>query len=333
MVRINQDGTWTLIANISAFVQNNPVQQLPPGDYIAEGEPHTMVAVDGDLYVVEANSGQLLRVTTGGQISRVSDLSVGHPVPAAVAYRDGRFYVGDLGVFPIWRGAVKIHAITPGREKILFAEGLTAILGLAFDRQGQLYALETANVDNQGPQPGTGRVVRITSSGLVEVASGLTFPTGMTMGPDGNLYVSHCGYCFEPGKGELVRINLQSDPGMPLPETSVEGAPVTFPETGYSLEGDFLAYWRENGGLPVFGYPIDSARQVDSQVAQWLERVRLELHPANAAPYRVLLSRLGVEALARQGVDWQGLPKASPSAPHYFKATGHAIAYGPFWSY
>ncbi len=27
------------------------------------------------------------------------------------------------------------------------------------------------------------------------------------------------------------------------------------------------------------------------------------------------------------------MPKASPSAAHYFKETGHAISYGPFWSY
>ena len=27
------------------------------------------------------------------------------------------------------------------------------------------------------------------------------------------------------------------------------------------------------------------------------------------------------------------VPKASPTAPHYFAETGHAISYGPFWSY
>ena len=86
------------------------------------------------------------------------------------------------------------------------------------------------------------------------------------------------------------------------------------------------------GGLPVFGYPIASAQQVDGRVAQWLERARFELHAENSEA-RVLLGRLGVEVLERQGRDWRSFPKASPGAPHIFAQTGHAIAYAPFWRY
>jgi hypothetical protein len=105
---------------------------------------------------------------------------------------------------------------------------------------------------------------------------------------------------------------------------------ITFAETGQSLQGRFLDYWRGNGGLPVFGYPI--AAQGGAPQAQVFERARFELHPENRAPYDVLLGRLGVEALESQGQDWQTFSKADPSAPHYFAATGHAIA-PQFWSY
>ena len=123
-------------------------------------------------------------------------------------------------------------------------------------------------------------------------------------------------------------------PGRPqqLPETGAEGAPLHFPETGYSLDAEFRQYWQAYGGLPVFGYPIDSARQVDGQVVQWLERARFELHPENRAPYNVLLGRLGVEALERQGIDWRTLPRADAGTAHYFRETGHAIA-REFWGY
>ncbi len=120
---------------------------------------------------------------------------------------------------------------------------------------------------------------------------------------------------------------------LPLPETSEAGDSLAFPQTGYSLDGDFRGYWEAHGSLPVFGYPISSAQQVDGQVVQWLERARFELHPGNKAPYHVLLGRLGVEALQRQGREWQSFPKAHASAPHYFKETGHAIADPAFWSY
>jgi Tol biopolymer transport system component len=130
----------------------------------------------------------------------------------------------------------------------------------------------------------------------------------------------------------IPRFAPRAGPVMPLPNTSVSGAPLLFPETGYSLEGDFLSYWRAHGGLSAFGYPIDSARDSDGRVVQYLERARFELYPQQAAPYRVLLGRLGVEALERQGRAWQDFPKASPSAAHYFSATGHAIA-PQFWGY
>jgi hypothetical protein len=40
------------------------------------------------------------------------------------------------------------------------------------------------------------------------IASGLTFPTAMTFGPDGALYVSHKGFAFPPGQGEILLITV-----------------------------------------------------------------------------------------------------------------------------
>jgi hypothetical protein len=36
-------------------------------------------------------------------------------------------------------------------------------------------------------------------------------PTGMTIGPNGNLFISHRGHGFSnlPGQGEIITINLQ----------------------------------------------------------------------------------------------------------------------------
>jgi sugar lactone lactonase YvrE len=60
------------------------------------------------------------------------------------------------------------------------------------------------------PTPGNGDIVRIDPSGArTTIVSGLTFPTGMTMGPDGNLWVSNKGFGpTTPGFGEILRINL-----------------------------------------------------------------------------------------------------------------------------
>ncbi len=120
---------------------------------------------------------------------------------------------------------------------------------------------------------------------------------------------------------------------------SAQAADRCFPETQQCVGGRFREYWERNGGLPVFGFPRTAAAPELSRdtnqtyPTQWFERNRFEHHAANAAPYDVLLGRLGDDRLRQMGVDWQSLPKADPGAPHFFAQTGHAIAFVPFWNY
>ncbi len=112
-----------------------------------------------------------------------------------------------------------------------------------------------------------------------------------------------------------------------------QGPAVAFAETGQSLQGRFLDYWRSNGGLPVFGYPITA--QSGAPLAQAFERARFEYHPENRAPYDVLLGRLGVEALQAQGRDWQAFDSvaSAPAGCRYFAETKHSLcgAFAAYW--
>jgi hypothetical protein len=71
-----------------------------------------------------------------------------------------------------------------------------------------------------------------------------------------------------------------------------------FSETGCYVGGAFWAYWRERGGLPIFGYPLTNERAEGGLTIQYFERAVFEWHPRNPEPYKVLLRRLGAEALA-----------------------------------
>lgn len=71
----------------------------------------------------------------------------------------------------------------------------------------------------------------------------------------------------------------------------------TFKETGYTVAEPFLSYWRERGGLSIFGYPISNLYEDGNLKVQWFERVRMEYHPENPADTQVLLGHLGYEAL------------------------------------
>jgi hypothetical protein len=129
-------------------------------------------------------------------------------------------------------------------------------------------------------------------------------------------------------------------PGGALPtgnECSLGGSAQTFNQTGYTVSGTFNSFWKQNGGLPVFGYPISNARTETNSsgftvCTQWFERQRFELHNG-----QVLLGLLGSERGRedfRQMADQGALaPKGSaPAGCSFFKETGHTLC-GGFKSY
>jgi hypothetical protein len=73
-----------------------------------------------------------------------------------------------------------------------------------------------------------------------------------------------------------------------------------FAETGHAIGGAFWDYWRERGGLAVFGYPLSDELLEDGRTTQYFERAVMEWHPENDDPWKVLLRRLGAEAWERR---------------------------------
>jgi len=220
VIKVNADGTTELVADLSAFVKANPVAAPNPADFEPDEGAYGLEAWDGQLYVTESNHGALDKVDPAtGTVTRVLDLSAteGHLVPTAeVVGPDGKLYLSNLMPFPVVAGDATVYTVTPDGMLGVFATGVTAVLGLAFDADGRLYVLETSGPGVGGPiTPGTGRVVRLTDGGGLEViATGLVFPSGMVMGADGKLYISNYGFGFPPGAGQVVTVDLTA----PLPE-------------------------------------------------------------------------------------------------------------------
>lgn len=110
-----------------------------------------------------------------------------------------------------------------------------------------------------------------------------------------------------------------------------------FGETQHTLRGPFRQFWEENGGIPVFGFPVtEEFSQTTPEgtfTVQYFERNRFELHSEKPAPYNVLLGRLSDVQLREQGRDWFAFPKGQPQdGCQFFAETEHSVC-EPFLSY
>jgi len=216
-------GKWTMLANMSEAVAEYPAAHVAP-DFEADGVFYSMIPLNGKLYIVESNHGQIWSVTPKGKVEMVTDVSAveDHIVPtAAVPTLDG-LLVGNLGLFPITPGSSVLLTLRsecspllawlehcdPGTMQVAGSSspGLTTVVSMDWGPDGALYVLELSDASGF-PTPGYGKVVRIKNGLAQDVITGLSVPTGMTFGPDGALYVSNWGAADAP-IGQILRFNI-----------------------------------------------------------------------------------------------------------------------------
>ena len=138
---------------------------------------------------------------------------------------------------------------------------------------------------------------------------------------------------------ELTRDRVFPEVG-PFPDSQ---SSIYIEPTKHSLSEPFLSYWRNNGGLAIFGYPIsepfNEQNEDDGKTyqVQYFQRNRFEFHPENQPPYDVLLGLLGNDFKAMQALMtvWGppvagGPPIAQPLRKPARPAAGGEFLKGPF---
>ena len=107
-----------------------------------------------------------------------------------------------------------------------------------------------------------------------------------------------------------------------------------FAATGQCIGGGFLARWRATGGTAINGLPLSGEfrQQLEDNneyTVQYFERVRMEYHPENAAPYDILLGQFG--RAIRPADPPAAVDPRSPTL--YYAATGHNIGshFATYW--
>lgn len=164
---------------------------------------------DGKLYIIDTGANALLGWTEEEGLTTVhawTDLTV----PTAIKFApDGSFYVGFLGI-GIAPGAGHVEHWSADGSTLLETFGnLTAVTDILVAQDGSLYAVQLlTELTEQGPNPNSGNVVKVTAEGATPVAEGLYTPFGLAQDAEGNLYVSVGSAFAEPTAGAILKIEL-----------------------------------------------------------------------------------------------------------------------------
>jgi hypothetical protein len=206
------------VADISAYeAANNPDQGA------RDSNPNSVTSKSGRIFVVDAGGNSLLQVQRSGAISTVAVFPVrllpappgsGLPDPVevqavptnVVVGPDRALYVSQLTGFPFIPGAARIYRVVPGSEPEIYADGLTNVTDLAFDRHGNLYAVEIA-ASGLGSGDPTGALIKIRPDGSHEtvLSEGLVNPYGVAISRRGDIYVSNHGASAQVGEVLLLK--------------------------------------------------------------------------------------------------------------------------------
>lgn len=105
---------------------------------------------------------------------------------------------------------------------------------------------------------------------------------------------------------------------------------VYFPQTGHHLSNriGFLNFWRANGQLVTFGYPITEEIVEGDRVVQYFERARLEYHPDLAGtPFQVQPGLIGREVTAWKDMSGYlaGFAADPMNGSRFFAESGHTL--------
>jgi hypothetical protein len=215
-------GTGTLFANLDSYLRRHPAEYENPADFEPDGSFYSMIVNNGKLLTVEPNHGQIFSTDAQGTIEEILDVSAsqGHIVPTTLfAYKDN-LYLGNLGLFPIDPTTARLMTISPFN---CFVEPVAG--------------LQDSNV----------------ALNIVHSKAGFTTMVGLTLGPDGLVYVLElsdaAGYPT-PGAGDVVRISATGQietvaTGLTLPTA------MTFGPDGKLYVSNFGAYNEAGSGQIV----------------------------------------------------------------------------------
>jgi hypothetical protein len=219
LIQANPSGQWKSVADVGGFdyeytqdCVNLEVISPPcgpdgqanggPGQF-PDANPYGILAMPGKTYVADAGANTLDLVKANGSIqilayvhAQANDF-LGDQVPTCVAQAGGQLYVATLnGNIFHYNGTSTLQPVLLRPNLGTPPIGISACVG---DAAGNLY-LEDQAAEFIGAPTG---VYKMAPNGSITLLAAVPDPSGITMGPDGNLYISQNSTSTD---GQVVRL-------------------------------------------------------------------------------------------------------------------------------
>lgn len=335
VMRLAPDTTTpSVFGDLLAFEAANDPDGDQPGNEGVDSNPFGIErTAGGRLLAVDAGGNDLLEIGTGGAVTQVGSIFpfrmvdappfLGappgtkipmQPVPTAIEEApDGSLFATELTGFPFPIGAANVYEIAADGSRTVAEAGFTNVVDAAFDADGTMYVLEYASKSLLSEDDLAPQLVQVRADGTRKVilSRDLFSPGGVTVGPDGLVYVTNGSVLS--GAGTVIRVDpdVARDPAIAAacPPARVPGSGFgDIPTSVHQEAVECLAWWGiVNGTTPGFYEPgrTTTRGEVASIVARLLEKagVRLPSDPRIAfSDSREGTHALRINQLAAAGV-------------------------------
>ena len=201
LMRIAKTGAAHAVMDISGYEADHN----PAGGPV-DSNPFAVLCERNHEIVTDAGGNSLFKVKNGkptllgvfpSRPTRSTD-----SVPTSIAVHRNAYYIGELTGKPFDVGVANIYRVVPGHAPTVYLSGFTAVIDLAFARNGSLYVLEHATGAGLS---GPGALIKVSPSGTrTTISAALNHPTALALGRNGTIYVVDDG--TDPGAGDVLQL-------------------------------------------------------------------------------------------------------------------------------
>ena len=232
--RLENDDSWTLVADITTFNNENPVDfpDAGPG-----GNPFAINYRGGQFIVSDGNYNRLLTISMDGSISILAAFD--NIVPTGLETPDGG---------AVWNTWFSPAPHNPGDSFLVqvgfptgtvttVADEWAQLIDVELGPGGNVYVLQFGDqqLDENAPPP-PGRLLLLQGDQLVPVVEGLMLPTSLNFSGDTAYITSLTGEVYAiPGVSALTPIEAEptaAPTAPPVTSPTVPSGTVTPPDTG-----------------------------------------------------------------------------------------------------